>query len=551
MLYFCSLKTNKIFIMNEFGIKPTTANLPKLGLGNVANAFWNLTPAELVEESILRGMGALADSGALAIDTGEFTGRSPKDRFIVADAKTEDAVWWGDINIKMTPDNFDKLYDKVTAYLQNKDIFVRDSFACADKNHQLNIRVINEHPWANQFANNMFLRPSKEEAKDFSPEWTIISAPGFYANPETDGTRQHNFAAINFTKKVILIGGTGYTGEIKKGIFSVLNFILPHERNVLSMHCSANVGKDNDTAIFFGLSGTGKTTLSADPNRKLIGDDEHGWADDTVFNFEGGCYAKCIDLSATKEPEIWEAIKFGAILENINFLEDTSTVDFHDKSKTENTRVSYPIYHIDNIQEGSIGKNPKNIFFLTADAFGVLPPISKLTKGQAMYHFISGYTAKVAGTEAGITEPVTAFSACFGAPFMPLHPTKYAEMLGEKMAEHKVNIWLINTGWTGGEYGTGSRMNLKYTRAMITAALESKLNDVEYTNHEVFGLAMPTTCPNVPDEILSPKNTWADKEAYDSKANILAEKFIANFEQFASNANEEIMNAAPVVKATV
>lgn len=537
--------------MNEFGIKPTTANLPKLGLGNVANAFWNLTPAELVEESILRGMGAMADSGALAIDTGEFTGRSPKDRFIVADAKTEDAVWWGDINIKMTPGNFDKLLDKATAYLQNKDVFVRDAYACADKNHQLNIRVVTENPWANQFASNMFLRPTKEELKDFNPEWTIINAPGFYANPETDGTRQHNFAAINFTKKMILIGGTGYTGEIKKGIFSVLNFILPHERDVLSMHCSANVGKDNDTAVFFGLSGTGKTTLSADPNRKLIGDDEHGWADGSVFNFEGGCYAKCIDLSAEKEPQIWDAIKFGAILENINFLEDTSTVDFEDKSKTENTRVSYPIHHIDNIQEGSIGTTPKNIFFLTADAFGVLPPISKLTKGQAMYHFISGYTAKVAGTEAGITEPVTAFSACFGAPFLPLHPTKYAEMLGKKMTENSVNIWLINTGWTGGAYGTGERMSLKHTRAMITAALEGQLNDVEYTKHEIFGLEMPTTCPNVPNEILSPKNTWDDKNAYDTKANNLAEQFISNFEQFASDANEEIMNAAPVVKATV
>ncbi|MCT4582048.1 MAG: phosphoenolpyruvate carboxykinase (ATP) [Flavobacteriales bacterium] len=537
--------------MNEFGIKPTTANLPELGLGNVANAFWNLTPAELVEESILRGHGALADSGALAIDTGEFTGRSPKDRFIVADSKTEDAVWWGDINIKMTPEHFDNLLAKATAYLQNRDIFVRDAYACADKNHQLNIRVINEYPWSNQFASNMFLRPTQEELNDFNPEWTIINAPGFYANPETDGTRQHNFAAINFTKKMIVIGGTGYTGEIKKGIFSVLNFILPHERNVLSMHCSSNVGKDGDTAVFFGLSGTGKTTLSADPNRKLIGDDEHGWADGTVFNFEGGCYAKCIDLSAEKEPQIWDAIKFGAILENINFLENTSTVDFHDKSKTENTRVSYPIHHIDNIQEGSIGTTPKNIFFLTADAFGVLPPISKLTKGQAMYHFISGYTAKVAGTEAGITEPVTAFSACFGAPFLPLHPTKYAEMLGQKMTENNVNIWLINTGWTGGAYGTGKRMSLKYTRAMITAALEGELDHVAYTNHEIFGLAMPTTCPNVPDEVLSPKNTWEDKDAYDVKANNLAEQFIKNFEQFADNANEEIMAAAPVVKASV
>lgn len=536
--------------MNEFGIKPTTANLDKLGLGNVANAFWNLTPAELVEESILRGMGVLADTGALAIDTGEFTGRSPKDRFIVADEKTEDAVWWGDINIKFSPEKFDLLYNKVTAYLQNRDVFVRDSYACADENYRLNIRVINEHPWANQFAYNMFLRPTQEELKDFNPEWTLISAPGFYANPETDGTRQHNFAILNFTKKIVLIGGTGYTGEIKKGIFSVLNFILPHEKNVLSMHCSANVGKEGDTAIFFGLSGTGKTTLSADPNRKLIGDDEHGWTENTVFNIEGGCYAKCIDLSAEKEPQIWNAIKFGSILENINFYENTSTVDFADKSKTENTRVSYPIYYIDNIQEGSIGSTPKNIFFLTADAFGVLPPISRLTKSQAMYHFISGYTAKVAGTEAGITEPVTAFSACFGAPFLPLHPTVYAEMLGKKMTENNVNVWLINTGWTGGPYGVGERMSLKYTRAMITAALEGELNNVEYTKHEVFGLEMPTTCPNVPAEVLNPKNTWEDKEAYDAKANHLAEQFIANFAQFEEGANEEIMSAAPKVKTT-
>lgn len=537
--------------MNEFGIKPTTANLPELGLDNVANAFWNLTPAELVEETLFRNMGVLVDSGAIAVDTGEFTGRSPEDRFIVADEKTENSVWWGDINIKMSPEKFDKLYDKIISYLQGKDIFVRDAYACADSKYQLNIRVINEYPWSNQFVSNMFLRPTQEELKNFNSEWTIINAPGFYANPETDGTRQHNFATINFTKKMILIGGTGYTGEIKKGIFSVLNFILPHEKNVLSMHCSANVGKDNDTAVFFGLSGTGKTTLSADPNRKLIGDDEHGWANDTVFNFEGGCYAKCIDLSKEKEPQIWNAIKFGSILENIKLIDNTSTVDFKDKSKTENTRVSYPIHHIDNIKQGSIGSTPKNIFFLTADAFGVLPPISKLTKGQAMYHFISGYTAKVAGTEAGITEPVTAFSACFGAPFLPLHPTKYAEMLGEKMADNNVKIWLINTGWTGGEYGVGERMSLKHTRAMITAALEGNLEDVEYTNHEIFGLAMPNTCPNVPDEVLNPKNTWKDKNLYDIKANNLAEQFIKNFEQFADNANEEIMSAAPKIKETV
>ena len=537
--------------MNEFGIRPKTANLEELGLGNVANAFWNLSPAELVEETILKGMGVLADNGALAIDTGEFTGRSPKDRFIVCDEKTEKAVWWGDINIKMTSNHFDKLYDKVTSYLQERDVYVRDAYACADENYRLNLRVITEFPWSNQFAYNMFLRPEMEESKNFDAEWTVLCAPGLYANPETDGTRQHNFASINFTKKIILIGGTGYTGEIKKGIFSVLNFILPHEKDTLSMHCSANIGKDGDTAVFFGLSGTGKTTLSADPNRQLIGDDEHGWADGSVFNFEGGCYAKCIDLTQQKEPQIWDAIKFGAILENINFLPDTSSVDFEDKSKTENTRVSYPIHHINNIAVGSKGTTPKNIFFLTADAFGVLPPISKLTKGQAMYHFISGYTAKVAGTEAGITEPVTAFSACFGAPFLPLHPTKYAEMLGNKMTENNVDVWLINTGWTGGAYGIGERMSLKHTRAMITAALLGELKDVDYTTHEVFGLEMPNTCPNVPSEILSPKNTWEDKAAYDEKANNLAEQFVKNFEQFASNANEEIMDAAPKVKAAV
>ncbi len=536
--------------MNEFGLKPSTSNLKELGLGNVANAFWNLTPADLVEETILNGMGVLSDTGAIAVDTGEFTGRSPKDRFIVFDDKTENAVWWGDINIKFSQENYKKLYEKITSYLQNKDIYVRDAYVCAEDKYRMNIRVVTEYPWSNQFASNMFMRPSQEELKDFNPEWHIINAPGFYANPELDGTRQHNFAIVNFTEKCIIIGGTGYTGEIKKGIFSVLNFVLPHERNVLSMHCSANVGKDNDTAVFFGLSGTGKTTLSADENRRLIGDDEHGWADESVFNFEGGCYAKCIDLTEEKEPQIWNAIKFGAILENINFIDGTSTVDFADKSKTENTRVSYPIHHIDNIAEGSKGPAPKNIFFLTCDAYGVLPPISKLTKGQAMYHFISGYTAKVAGTEAGITEPTTVFSACFGAPFLPLHPTKYAEMLGEKMDKNKVNIWLINTGWSGGSYGVGSRMKLSYTRAMITTALEGKLDNVSYTEHEVFGVQMPDSCENVPTEILHPKNTWSDKSAYDETANQLAAKFIANFEKFASDANQEILNAAPKVNAT-
>jgi phosphoenolpyruvate carboxykinase (ATP) len=537
--------------MNEYGLKSEDANLKSLGLGNVANAFWNLPPAQLVEESLVLGMGELASSGALSIDTGEFTGRSPKDRFIVEDDITRDTVWWGDINIKFDKEKFDQLYGKICAYLTNRDVYVRDAYACADDNHRLNLRVVTEYPWSNQFAYNMFLRPTKEEVKNFDPEWNIICAPGFLADPEVDGTRQHNFAIINFTDKKIIIGGTGYTGEIKKGIFSVLNYILPQERGVLSMHCSANIGEDGDTAVFFGLSGTGKTTLSADPNRKLIGDDEHGWADGTVFNFEGGCYAKCIDLSAEKEPQIWDAVKFGAILENINFKEGSSEVDFEDCSKTQNTRVSYPIHHIDNIAEGSIGTTPKNIFFLTADAFGVLPPLSKLTKGQAMYHFISGYTAKVAGTEAGIDEPVTAFSACFGAPFLPLHPTKYAEMLGNKMTENNVNVWLVNTGWTGGAYGVGSRMKLKYTRAMITAALTGQLDSIDFETHEIFGLEMPTACPDVPSEVLNPKNTWEDKNEYDTRANQLAEEFINNFQQYCGEASEEILAAAPKVSTTV
>ncbi len=531
--------------MNEYGRKAKNASISTLGLSNVAAAYWNLTPSQLVEDTILREEGVLADNGALAIDTGEFTGRSPKDRFIVEDDITRDSVWWGNINIKFDAKKFDALYNRVTAYLSGKEVYVRDAYACSSEEYRLNLRLVSEFPYSSMFAYNMFLRPNPNEIESFDPEWNIICAPGFKADPEIDGTRQHNFAVMNFSKKILLIGGTGYTGEIKKGIFSALNFILPYQKSVLSMHCSANVGDQGDSAVFFGLSGTGKTTLSSDPNRKLIGDDEHGWDDTSIFNFEGGCYAKCIDLSRDKEPQIYDAIKFGALLENINFKEGTSEVDYTDGEKTENTRVSYPIYHIDNIQEGSIAGHPKNIFFLTCDAYGVLPPISKLTPGQAMYHFISGYTAKVAGTEAGITEPQTAFSACFGAPFMPLHPTKYAEMLGEKMEKHEVNVWLINTGWSGGEYGVGSRLKLSYTRSMITAALNGELDHVNYINHEIFGLAMPGECPNVPDEILNPKNTWDDKTAYDQKANKLAEAFINNFKQFEEFANDEIMEAAP------
>ena len=523
-----------------------TIALEKYGIHG-AEIHYQLSPEELHDITIEKGQGVEASSGALAVNTGEFTGRSPKDRFIVKDDITKDKVWWGDINVPFDPDKFDALYDKVTDYLSGKEVFARDSYACADQQYRLNIRVINEYPWSNLFAYNMFLRPEMSELDNFKEDWLIVNAPGFMADPEVDGTRQHNFAILNFTKKIALIGGTGYTGEIKKGIFSALNFILPVDTKTLPMHCSANVGEEGDTAIFFGLSGTGKTTLSADPERRLIGDDEHGWTkENRVFNFEGGCYAKVINLTEENEPDIYRAIKPGAILENV-IMDEEGEVNFENTDITPNTRVSYPIYHIDNIQEPSIGENPKNIFFLTADAFGVLPPISKLTPGQAAYHFISGYTAKVAGTEDGVDEPVPSFSACFGAPFMPLHPTKYAEMLSAKMKENDVNVWLVNTGWTGGPYGIGSRMKLRYTREMISSALEGKLEDVELVEHPIFGLQMPVECENVPSEVLNPRNTWKDKEAYDKKANTLANSFQKNFAKFEKQANEEIMSGAPKV----
>ncbi|HEY0976903.1 MAG TPA: phosphoenolpyruvate carboxykinase (ATP) [Flavobacteriales bacterium] len=532
--------------MNEFGNKPTNADLSKIGLKHLGDIYWNLDPAELVEHTIVNGEGVLADSGALAIETGEFTGRSPKDKFCVKDAKTENTVWWGDVNFPFSPERFDALKNRMVAYLTGRDVYVKDAYACADPTYRLNIRVVAEQPWSAMFAGNMFLRPTPDEIDGFEPEWHIICAPGFRAEAAIDGTRQHNFAVADFTRKTILIGGTGYTGEIKKGIFTVLNYVLPQERNVLSMHCSANIGKDGDTAIFFGLSGTGKTTLSADPDRALIGDDEHGWSDQGVFNFEGGCYAKCIDLSAEKEPQIWKAIKFGAILENIGFQEDRpSTVDFTDSSITENTRVSYPIEHIENVAVPSVGGHPKNIFFLTCDAYGVLPPISKLTPGQAMYHFISGYTAKVAGTEAGVTEPQSTFSACFGKAFLPLHPTKYADMLGEKMRQHNVRVWLVNTGWSGGAYGTGERIKLKYTRAMITAALRGELDNVEYDEHRVFGMKFPTSCPGVPSEMLNARKTWKDEAAYFEQAEKLSKAFNDNFNKYKDGASAEILAAAP------
>lgn len=535
--------------MQEYGFKNPSAQ-PAKGM-KTAIAHWNLTPDELIEKTLELGQGELNDTGALCVSTGKFTGRSPKDKFTVKDALTANSVDWGDINIPMEPETFDKLYDKVCAYLTDKEVWVRDAYACADPAYRLNIRVVNEHPWANLFCHNLFLRPTEAEIQSQEPDWHIIQVPGFLADPALDGTRQGNFTIVNFTKKVILIGGSAYTGEMKKGIFGVLNFILPHDHKVLSMHCSANEGKSGDVALFFGLSGTGKTTLSADVDRALIGDDEHGWADGSVFNFEGGCYAKCIDLSAEKEPQIYAAIRKETILENVVFEDNTKTVDFKDGSITENTRAAYPIYLIPNAKSPSYGGEPKNIFFLTCDAFGILPPISKLNKGQAMYHFISGYTAKVAGTEVGVTEPQTTFSACFGKVFLPLHPTQYAELLGKKLAARPdVNVWLVNTGWSGGAYGTGKRMSLKHTRSMITAAMNGALNEVAYEPHPVFGVLMPESCPDVPAAVLNPRNTWADKEAYDKKAQELAALFVKNFEQYAAAANEEILAAAPKAAVT-
>jgi len=546
-MYFCIL-TNDCLYMSLPTLTVDASKFLALGLTNEHGVHYQLSPETLVNQALLKGQGVLNDTGALCINTGEFTGRSPQDKFIVKDEITADTVHWNNFNIPIDEKYFHQLKKKVLDYLgQQDEVWVRDAYACADNNYRLNIRVINENPWSNLFAYNMFLRPTEKELENFTPEWHIIQAPGFKADPAIDGTRQHNFAVVSFTHKTILIGGTGYTGEMKKGIFTILNYILPQQKNVLSMHCSANMGTEGDVAVFFGLSGTGKTTLSADPNRKLIGDDEHGWTSNSVFNFEGGCYAKTIDLSEEKEPEIFHAIKPGALVENVGFINGTNQIDFSFKGITENTRVSYPLHFISNAMEPSIGGLPKNIFFLTCDAYGVLPPISKLSPGQAMYQFISGYTAKVAGTEAGVTEPKSTFSACFGAPFLPLHPGKYAEMLGAKMKENEVNVWMINTGWSGGAYGTGSRMKLSYTRAMITAALNGSLDNVAYEQHPVFGMMMPTTCPGAPAEILNPKSTWKDAAAYDAIAKNLAQQFIKNFEKYAAGVSAEILAAAPIV----
>lgn len=529
-----SLERKPLHKLWQFGIKCSD------------NIHYQSSSAELIVNTLQRQQGELSDTGALVIHTGDFTGRSPKDKFIVRDSISNKHVHWNEFNIPIDEKYFDKIHHKITEYLtKQKDLWVRDAYACADPNFRIRVRVVNEKPANNLFVHNMFIRPTEDELENVEPDWHIFSAPDLKLDPEECGTRQSNAAVISFTHRVILIAGTGYTGEIKKGIFTILNLILPIEKNVLSMHCSANVGKDGDTALFFGLSGTGKTTLSADPSRYLIGDDEHGWHDDGVFNFEGGCYAKCIDLSEEKEPDIYRAIRDGALVENTRFFDGTNTIDFSNASVTENTRVSYPLHFISNALEPSVGGHPKNIFFLTCDAYGVLPPISKLTKEQAMYQFISGYTAKVAGTETGVTEPKATFSACFGAPFLPLHPAQYAEMLGKKMEKYEANVWLINTGWSGGPYGIGSRMKLSYTRAMITAALEGKLHNVEYQQTPVFGFSIPKECPGVPAELLDPRSTWENKLAYDEQVKILARLFTRNFEKYATQTAEGIQHAGP------
>lgn len=520
----------------------------KYGLQIADTIHYQLSPYELVEDCLRRGEGSLSDSGALVIKTGEFTGRSPKDRFIVKDEITGNSIHWNDFNLPLEEKYFDTIFKRVIHYLNSlPEIWIRDCYACADPRYRLNIRIINETPSMNLFAYNMFLRPTEEELEQTKTDWHILSVPGLRLNASECGVRQHNAVVVSFKHKIVLHVGTGYTGEIKKAIFSILNYILPHEKNVLSMHCAANMGDAGDTAIFFGLSGTGKTTLSADCKRKLIGDDEHGWTAGSIFNFEGGCYAKCIDLNEEKEPDIYHAVRPGALVENVQFYPGTNQINFKDGSITENTRVSYPLNYIGNSLEPSIGKMPKNIFFLTCDAYGILPPIARLSPEQAMYQFISGYTAKIAGTETGITEPKPTFSACFGAPFMPLHPGKYAAMLGARIKEQQVNVWLVNTGWSGGPYGVGSRIKLHFTRAMIEAALEGKLDKVEYEKHPVFGIAMPGTCPNVPAGMLNPRNTWEDKGDYDEKAKSLAARFIRNFEQYREGVSAEISAAGPVI----
>lgn len=511
-----------------------------------AQVHYNLSVPQLVEIAVKRGEGVLTDRGAFNTLTGKFTGRSPKDKFIVDEPSVRDKVNWDQTNQRLSPEHFDKLYADVMEYLQGKELFVFDGFAGADPIYRLPIRVVNELAWQNLFARQLFIRPSADELKSHQAEFTVVAAPGFKADPQVHGTNSETYIIINFAKKTVLIGGTEYAGEIKKSIFSVMNYLLP-ERGVLSMHCSANVGKGGDVALFFGLSGTGKTTLSADPNRLLIGDDEHGWSDHGVFNIEGGCYAKCIHLSEEGEPQIWQAIRFGTVLENVVVDPDSRRADYDDDQYTENTRAGYPVDNIPGAVIPGVGGHPDVIIFLTADSFGVIPPISKLSKEQAMYHFLSGYTSKMAGTERGVTTPQTVFSTCFAAPFLPLPPVVYAEMLGERIDRHNARVYLVNTGWTGGPVGVGSRIKLAYTRAMVTAAINGDLEKGEFVTDPVFGVQVPTSCPGVPVEVLQPRNTWADKEAYDRQARELATHFTENFAKKFPNATE-IAKAGPKVE---
>jgi phosphoenolpyruvate carboxykinase (ATP) len=536
-----SLRTQKV--TQDKGHKRTSYGLDNYGITEVAATYWNLTTPELYEEIARRGEGIFSDHGALIVDTGEHTGRAAKDKAIVRDSSSEDKVFWGEVNKEFSREKFDALKERMMAHTTGRDLFVQDTFAGADPRYRLPVRVITELAWHSLFARTMFINDAS--VADHKPEFTIINFPSFRAEPERDGTRSETFILMDFSQRLVLIGGTSYAGETKKSVFTILNYLLP-QRGVMSMHCSANVGDKGDVAVFFGLSGTGKTTLSADPERRLIGDDEHGWSDDGVFNFEGGCYAKVIKLSAEAEPDIYRTTRmFGTVLENVVYDEETRTLDLDDATKTENTRAAYPLTSIPNIvPEGHAG-HPQNIIMLTADAFGVLPPVSRLSPEQAMYHFLSGYTAKVAGTERGVKEPEATFSTCFGAPFMVLHPGVYAGLLGKKMEQHKVNCWLVNTGWSGGPYGIGERMKIKYTRAMIRAILSGSLAGVETRPDPVFGLNIPVSCPEVPAEVLIPRNTWKDKEAYDAKARDLARRFNENFKKYADGVSEAVRKVAP------
>jgi phosphoenolpyruvate carboxykinase (ATP) len=508
--------------------------------------YANLPPAALTELALARSECLLADQGALVAYTGKRTGRSPKDRFIVAEPATKDHIWWGPVNRPMDPALFARLHDKVLAYFQGRDLFVLDGWACADPDYRLRLRVVAEKAWHALFAQCLFLRPAAEDLVDFQPQFTVLNACGLQADPATDGTRSDVFIAVNLERRLVVIGGTHYAGEIKKSIFSVLNYLLP-QRGVFPMHCAANIGPAGDTALFFGLSGTGKTTLSADPERRLIGDDEHAWAGHGVFNLEGGCYAKTIRLSRAGEPQIWNAIRFGCVLENVVLDPQTRRPDYDDDRYTENTRAAYPVDFIANCEPSGRGGHPANVIFLTCDAFGVLPPLSRLTPEQALYHFLSGYTAKVAGTEAGVTEPEATFSTCFAAPFLPLHPTRYAEMLHERLRAHRSVVWLVNTGWTGGPYGEGSRIQLGYTRAMVRAALSGALQAVSFHPDPVFGVLVPEMCPGVPAELLRPRNTWKDPGEFDTRAGQLALLFQANFKNYAAHVAEAVRQAGPRV----